>query len=126
METSPGRVIRMLREGLDMSQAEFARALDWSPATISAGERGPAQPSRLAATTLCAALALGLPGSARHASPPPAPTAQRQPPPATHREGAASPAAEPAHALASAVAAAPVARAAAPAAPVVRLDGLVL
>ena len=48
METSPGRVIRMLREGLDMSQAEFARALDWSPSTISAWERGRAQPSRLA------------------------------------------------------------------------------
>src|SRR5215510_5231141 len=48
METPPGQVIRALREGLHMSQAEFARALDWSPSTISAWERGRSEPGRLA------------------------------------------------------------------------------
>ena len=48
METPPGQVIRTLREALQMSQAEFARALDWSPSTISAWERGRAEPNRLA------------------------------------------------------------------------------
>ncbi len=48
METPPGHVIRALREGLHLSQAELARALDWSPSTISAWERGRNEPSRLA------------------------------------------------------------------------------
>ena len=48
MDTPPGPVIRTLREALHMSQTELARALDWSPRTISAWERGRAEPSRLA------------------------------------------------------------------------------
>lgn len=48
METPPGQVIRTLREALQMSQAELARALDWSASTISSWERGRAEPSRLA------------------------------------------------------------------------------
>jgi DNA-binding XRE family transcriptional regulator len=47
MEMAAGQVIRVLREGLGMTQAELARALDWSPSTISAWERGRVQPSRL-------------------------------------------------------------------------------
>jgi DNA-binding transcriptional regulator YiaG len=34
METPPGKVIRSLRQALDMTQAEFARAAGWSTSTI--------------------------------------------------------------------------------------------
>ncbi len=50
----PGKVIRSLREALNMSQAEFARAAGWSPSTISSWERGKATPSRLAFKTILA------------------------------------------------------------------------
>src|SRR5262245_23803819 len=227
MDAAPGHVIRMLREGLGMSQAEFARALDWSPATISAWERGRSQPGRLAfkvilafaeergvryrpklpvrdlvpvaasvpvaarvadvwraptpvglpaphapgermlavtagrqgwsaeatfrvvrpaaasgerrslggtmsavgvgVATLCAALALGLPGSARHAAlPSPQTAALRESRPAAHRWGTALPEAAPARALAAAVISAPVVATAPPAGPLARLDGLLL
>jgi DNA-binding transcriptional regulator YiaG len=48
METAPGKVIRSLRQALDMTQAEFARTAGWSTSTISSWERGTAKPSRLA------------------------------------------------------------------------------
>jgi len=54
METAPGKVIRSLRQALDMTQAEFARAAGWSPSTISSWERGTAKPSRLAFKTILA------------------------------------------------------------------------
>jgi transcriptional regulator with XRE-family HTH domain len=52
METPPGKVIRSLRQALDMTQAEFAHAAGWSPSTISSWERGTTQPSRLAFKTI--------------------------------------------------------------------------
>jgi DNA-binding transcriptional regulator YiaG len=54
METAPGKVIRSLRQALQMSQAEFARAAGWSPSTISSWERGTSRPSRLAFKTILA------------------------------------------------------------------------
>ncbi len=54
METPPGKVIRSLRQALDMTQAEFARAAGWSPSTISSWERGSKQPSRVAFKTILA------------------------------------------------------------------------
>lgn len=54
METPPGKVIRSLRQALDMTQAEFARAAGWSASTISSWERGSTQPSRLAFKTILA------------------------------------------------------------------------
>ncbi len=54
METPPGKVIRSLRQALDMTQAEFARAAGWSASTISSWERGTTQPSRLAFKTVLA------------------------------------------------------------------------
>src|SRR6266704_3371750 len=54
MEPAPGQVIRSLRQALEMSQAEFARAAGWSPSTISSWERGRATPSRLAFKTILA------------------------------------------------------------------------
>jgi transcriptional regulator with XRE-family HTH domain len=54
VEPAPGKVIRSLRQALDMSQAEFARAAGWSPSTISAWERGTSRPSRLAFKTILA------------------------------------------------------------------------
>lgn len=54
METAPGKVIRSLRQALDMTQAEFARAAGWSTSTISSWERGTTQPSRLAFKTILA------------------------------------------------------------------------
>lgn len=54
METPPGKVIRSLRQALDMTQAEFARAAGWSTSTISSWERGTSQPSRLAFKTILA------------------------------------------------------------------------
>jgi len=54
METPPGKVIRSLRQALDMTQAEFARAAGWSASTISSWERGSKQPSRVAFKTILA------------------------------------------------------------------------
>lgn len=54
METPPGKVIRSLRQALDMTQAEFAHAAGWSTSTISSWERGTTQPSRLAFKTILA------------------------------------------------------------------------
>ncbi|MCC6765924.1 MAG: helix-turn-helix transcriptional regulator [Deltaproteobacteria bacterium] len=54
METSPGKVIRSLRQALDMTQTEFARAAGWSTSTISSWERGTTRPSRLAFKTILA------------------------------------------------------------------------
>ncbi len=54
MATPPGKVIRSLRQALDMTQAEFARASGWSASTISSWERGRATPSRLAFKTILA------------------------------------------------------------------------
>jgi transcriptional regulator with XRE-family HTH domain len=54
METPPGKVIRSLRQALDMTQAEFARAAGWSASTISSWERGSTQPSRIAFKTILA------------------------------------------------------------------------
>ncbi len=54
METPPGKVIRSLRQALDMTQAEFGRAAGWSPSTISSWERGSTQPSRIAFKTILA------------------------------------------------------------------------
>lgn len=54
MTTPPGKVIRSLRQALDMSQAEFARAAGWSASTISSWERGTTTPSRLAFKTILA------------------------------------------------------------------------
>lgn len=54
MEAAPGKVIRSLRQALDMTQAEFARAAGWSTSTISSWERGTTQPSRLAFKTILA------------------------------------------------------------------------
>jgi transcriptional regulator with XRE-family HTH domain len=54
MDTPPGKVIRSLRQALDMTQAEFARAAGWSASTISSWERGSTQPSRIAFKTILA------------------------------------------------------------------------
>ena len=54
MATPPGKVIRSLRQALDMSQAEFARAAGYAPSTISSWERGTTRPSRLAFKTILA------------------------------------------------------------------------
>src|SRR5689334_23409397 len=54
VEPAPGKVIRQLRQALNMSQAEFARAAGWSPSTISSWERGTSRPSRLAFKTILA------------------------------------------------------------------------
>lgn len=54
MATAPGKVIRSLRQALDMSQAEFARAAGYSASTISSWERGSTRPSRLAFKTILA------------------------------------------------------------------------
>jgi transcriptional regulator with XRE-family HTH domain len=54
MDADPGQVIRSLRQALEMSQAEFARAAGWSPSTISSWECGRAKPSRLAFKTILA------------------------------------------------------------------------
>ena len=54
MDAAPGKVIRSLRQALNMSQAEFARAAGWSPSTISSWERGTSRPSRLAFKTILA------------------------------------------------------------------------
>jgi transcriptional regulator with XRE-family HTH domain len=54
MDTAPGKVIRSLRQALDMTQAEFARAAGWSASTISSWERGTAKPSRIAFKTILA------------------------------------------------------------------------
>ncbi len=48
MDVEPREVIRTIRGRLGMSRAEFARALGWSPSTISRWEAGSAQPNRLA------------------------------------------------------------------------------
>src|SRR5262249_56647560 len=40
-------IIRTIRRALDMTQAEFAHALGWSPSTISRWESGRAEPDRL-------------------------------------------------------------------------------
>lgn len=48
MQVEPREVIRTVRARLGMSRAEFARALGWSPSTISRWESGSAQPNRLA------------------------------------------------------------------------------
>jgi transcriptional regulator with XRE-family HTH domain len=54
VDTAPGKVIRSLRQALDMTQAEFARAAGWSASTISSWERGTAKPSRVAFKTILA------------------------------------------------------------------------
>jgi DNA-binding XRE family transcriptional regulator len=48
MQGEASNIIRTIRQALDLSQVEFARALGWGPSTISRWESGKAQPNRLA------------------------------------------------------------------------------
>jgi transcriptional regulator with XRE-family HTH domain len=48
MQGEASKIIRTIRQGLDMSQAEFAKALGWGTSTISRWESGKAEPNRLA------------------------------------------------------------------------------
>jgi transcriptional regulator with XRE-family HTH domain len=48
MQGEASKIIRTIRQGLDMSQADFARALGWGTSTISRWESGKAEPNRLA------------------------------------------------------------------------------
>lgn len=47
VDRSPGETVRYIRRKLGLSQREFARALGWSPGTISRWETGRARPTRL-------------------------------------------------------------------------------
>jgi transcriptional regulator with XRE-family HTH domain len=47
VHTESQNIVRTIRRALDMTQAEFAHALGWSPSTISRWESGRAEPDRL-------------------------------------------------------------------------------
>jgi DNA-binding XRE family transcriptional regulator len=82
MQGEASTIIRTIRQALDMTQAEFARALGWGTSTISRWESGKAQPNRLAMKII---LAFGEERGVRYR-----PRAQTLPAPiardATHRE----------------------------------------
>jgi len=48
VNTEAQDIVRAIRRGLGMTQAEFAQALGWSTSTISKWESGKAEPNRLA------------------------------------------------------------------------------
>ena len=54
MQGEAAKVIRTIRQALDMSQAEFARELGWGTSTISRWESGKAEPNRLAVKIILA------------------------------------------------------------------------